>query len=87
MSLPWFILLFLVASVASTYLPHGARLFQHLTLLGKTGLTATLFLIGTGLSRNTLRQVGIKPLLQGVALWVVVASASLAAICYHWISI
>ena len=85
--LPWFILLFLLASVARTYLPHYAPAFQHLTTLGKSGLTVTLFLIGSGLSRNTLRQVGVMPLLQGIALWVVVAATSLAAIHCHWISI
>ena len=57
------------------------------TVLGRVGLTATLFLIGTGLSKKTLRKVGVKPLVQGVALWVIVASASLAAIYFGVISI
>jgi uncharacterized membrane protein YadS len=47
------------------------------SLLGKTGLTATLFLIGTGLSRATLRRVGVRSLLQEVILWIVVAVSSL----------
>ena len=49
------------------------------------GLTATLYLIGTGLSVATLRRVGPRPLLQGVLLWIVVASGSLALIRAGWI--
>jgi uncharacterized membrane protein YadS len=58
-----------------------------LNKLGKLGLTATLFLIGTSLSKKTLKQVGVRPLVQGIVLWVVVGSASLAAIYFRVISI
>ena len=55
--------------------------------LGKSGLTATLFLIGTSLSKKTIQQVGVRPFLQGVILWIIVGSASLAAIYYGVIAI
>jgi uncharacterized integral membrane protein (TIGR00698 family) len=84
---PWFIFLFLLASVASTYLTRFAPLYGSMNHLGKLGLTATLFLIGTSLSPKTLKQVGFRPLLQGVVLWIIVASVSLAAIYSHVISI
>jgi uncharacterized integral membrane protein (TIGR00698 family) len=84
---PWFIVLFCFAAAASTYLPRFAAQYGALNHLGKAGLTATLFLIGTSLSKSTLRQVGVRPLIQGVALWIVVAGASLAAIYCHCISI
>jgi uncharacterized membrane protein YadS len=48
--------------------------------LGRIGLTVTLFLIGSGISKATLRKVGVRPMLQGVALWIVVATLSLWAI-------
>ena len=85
--IPWFIFLFILATVVSTELPRLASTYAALSHLGKVGLTATLFLIGTSLSKRTLRQVGIRPLLQGVALWVIVASLSLAAIYTRLISI
>jgi hypothetical protein len=44
-------------------------------------------LIGTGLSKKTLRQVGVRPFVQGVSLWIIVAGVSLAAIYFHYISI
>ena len=84
---PWFIFLFLGASVIGTYVPRFMGAYLTLNRLGKAGLTATLFLIGTSLSRKTLEAVGIKPLLQGVILWIVVACSSLAAIATGLISI
>jgi uncharacterized membrane protein YadS len=74
---PWFILFFCLAAVANSYVPLPAHYFQSLSNLGKLGLTATLYLIGTGLSRSTLKNVGIRPLLQGVLLWIIVGTASL----------
>jgi uncharacterized membrane protein YadS len=55
--------------------------------VGVIGLTVTLFLIGTGLSKQALVQVGIRPLLQGVTLWIAVAAGSLALICASWIGL
>jgi len=82
---PWFILFFCLAAVANTYLHVFAGYYPTLKHLGMIGLTVTLFLIGTGLSKKTLQQVGVRPLLQGIILWIVVASASLALICTNWI--
>jgi uncharacterized integral membrane protein (TIGR00698 family) len=81
---PWFILYFCVAAVAASYLPHlmphSTALFSSLNRVGKAGLTVVLFLIGSGISRQTLRQVGARSLIQGISLWIAVASASLWAI-------
>lgn len=88
---PWFILWFCVAAVAASYVPRwvpqSAAWFGALNRLGRTGLTVVLFLIGSGITRSTLRQVGIRPLVQGVTLWVVVASVSLWAIHAGWIAL
>jgi uncharacterized membrane protein YadS len=84
---PWFILLFCVAAMANTYVPLPARIYQSLNQLGKQGLTATLFLIGTGLSRATLRQVGVRPLVQGIVLWLIVAGVTLWLIVHGVIAL
>jgi uncharacterized integral membrane protein (TIGR00698 family) len=84
---PWFILFFVLAAVANTFMPAGAPAFHGLARLGIIGLTATLYLIGTGVSRSTLRQVGARPLIQGVLLWIIVAVASAAAIRAGWIAL
>jgi uncharacterized integral membrane protein (TIGR00698 family) len=84
---PWFIGLFCVAAMANTYVPFFKFAYPVLSHLGRLGLTVTLFLIGTGLSRSTLRQVGIRPLLQGTLLWAIVATVSLLLILQGWIGL
>lgn len=74
---PWFILFFVLAAVANSYVVAGAPVFASLAVLGRIGLTLTLFLIGSGISRATLKQVGVRPLVQGVLLWIIVATLSL----------
>ena len=77
---PWFILFFVLAAVLNSYMHGLTTPFHGLYALGKIGLTATLFLIGAGMSRKTLRTVGTAPLLQAVSLWIIVAVASLLLI-------
>jgi uncharacterized integral membrane protein (TIGR00698 family) len=84
---PWFIAFFCLAAVCNTYLPAGGPIYALLSKLAKVGLTVTLYLIGTGLSVATLRQVGHRPLLQGVVLWLVVSAASLWLIYAGWIAL
>ena len=84
---PWFILFFCLAAVTNTYLPVFHAAYPEMKRLGLIGLTVTLYLIGTGLSKKTLQRVGVRPLVQGVALWVVVAAGSLALIRAGWISL
>lgn len=78
--MPWFILFFVLAAFAHSYLAQGATLFGWLYTAGRIGLTVTLFLIGASLSPRRIRQVGPRPLLQGVTLWIIVAIVSLALI-------
>lgn len=79
---PWFIFLFLLATVIRTYTPatFPPSVFDSLINLAKAGLTVTLFLIGASLSRQTLKRVGIKPLVQGILLWIVISIVSLWAV-------
>lgn len=82
---PWFILLFCLAAVANTYLPLFHPAYPVLKHFGIIGLTVTLYLIGTGLSLRTVRGVGVRPFLQGVLLWAIVAVTSLQLIRAGWI--
>jgi len=82
---PWFILLFCLAALFSTLLPSMSPVSLTLGRLGRIGLTVTLFLIGTGLNKTTLKSVGVRPLLQGLALWIVVGTCTLGLILTNWI--
>ena len=84
---PWFILLFCLAAVVNTYGPQEPRLSQMFFQLGRLGLTVTLFLIGTGISRATLKEVGWRPLAQGILLWILVGVTSLYFIGLGWIAL
>jgi uncharacterized integral membrane protein (TIGR00698 family) len=84
---PWFIGLFCLAAVCNTYLPAGEHAYALTVKVAKIGLTATLFLIGTGISVATLKQVGHRPLLQGVILWLLVSVGSLWLIRLGWIAL
>lgn len=77
---PWFILLFGLAALVHTYIPRASNFTSILSRLGKSGLTATLYLIGSGISAATVRQTGMRPFFQGVLLWIIVASISLVLI-------
>jgi uncharacterized integral membrane protein (TIGR00698 family) len=82
---PWFILFFCLAALLNTLLPAYTGAFGALNHLGRIGLTVTLFLIGTGLSKQTLAKVGVRPLLQGLILWLIVGTTTLALILTNWI--
>jgi uncharacterized integral membrane protein (TIGR00698 family) len=84
---PWFILFFCVAALLNTLLPQFQPVFGALNHIGRLGLTVTLFLIGASLNRETLQTVGIRPLLQGVTLWVIVGASTLALILFNWIRV
>ena len=81
-SIPWFIFFFVLAMIANTYLTIPQTITSSIVWLAKKGLCMTLFLIGSGLSLTTLRAVGIKPLIQGIVLWVVIALLSLCVILW-----
>jgi uncharacterized integral membrane protein (TIGR00698 family) len=84
---PWFIAFFCLAAVCNSYLPAGAPVYGSLTRLAKIGLTVTLYLIGSGISIATLKEVGHRPLLQGVVLWLLVSVTSLWLIRAGWIAL
>jgi uncharacterized integral membrane protein (TIGR00698 family) len=84
---PWFILFFCLAAILNTYVPAITHFSKSLFAIGRLGLTATLFLIGTGISRATLKEVGWRPLLQGVLLWALVGVTSLYFIRIGWIAL
>ncbi len=76
-SIPYFIILFVIASILRTYFSPVAEISGSIVSMAKIGLTVTLFLIGAGLSKEVIKTVGAKPLVQGVILWVIISVSSL----------
>src|SRR3984957_9668527 len=84
---PWFIGLFCLAAVCNTYLPGGTHAYSLAVAIAKIGLTATLFLIGSGISLATIKRVGHRPLLQGIILSLLVCGGSLWLIRMGWLAL
>lgn len=82
---PWFILGFLLAAACVTFLPVLQPAGRVVAEVAKRSLVLTLFLLGLGLSRERLAKVGPRPLLQGLLLWILVGTGTLAAILAEWI--
>lgn len=80
-SIPWFILLFVLAMVIYSYTPQSAMtvmgpVFSVIVAVAKKALVAVLFAIGASLSLKVIKQVGVKPLMQAVWLWVAIGVTS-----------
>ncbi len=70
-SIPWFIFLFVLAMVINTYLPLPEAFVKTMVWIARRGMVVTLFMI---------RNVGVRPLLLAVALWIVISLSSLAVV-------
>jgi uncharacterized membrane protein YadS len=82
---PYFILGFILASAFVTWVPGTQEIGHWLNLAARSLLVLTLFLIGSNLSRATIRNVGFRPMVQGLILWIVAGTSSLYAIMQGWI--
>lgn len=82
-SIPWFILYFIIAILLNTFILDSIPAFGMVVSgLARKCLTLTMFFIGASLSTDVLRTVGIKPLIQGVLLWIVISIGSLLYIIF-----
>ena len=80
-SIPWFILFFIVAMLINTYLlADFPQVGKFIAGIARKGLIITMFFIGASLSVDVIKSVGIRPLLQGILLWIIISAASLAYI-------
>lgn len=78
--IPWFIVLFVLASVVGTYVEQVANLIPQLTTIARRGMSVALFLVGLGLSRKAVASVGVRPLALAVILWIYISVLALAVV-------
>ncbi len=83
---PWFVLGFLAAAALVTFVPVLAGPGAWVAASARRSLVLTLFLIGSGISRDALRRIGARPLVQGIVLWLAVGSITLLLIARGIIS-
>jgi uncharacterized integral membrane protein (TIGR00698 family) len=77
---PWFILGFVAVAALVTWVPGLQDAGKVVALVARQVLVLTLFLVGAGVSRESLRQTGLRPVMLGVVLWVLVGTGSLLVI-------
>ncbi len=78
--IPYFIGFFVLAILVNSYFPAIKEVTDYVVDFSKSSLKVALFLIGTGLSFQNLKNIGIKPLLLGIILWIVISVISLFAV-------
>lgn len=84
--IPLFIIGFVLAAVVRSVLPNLNTIWDNVAFGARRLLVLTLFLIGSGLTREVLKKVGVRPLLQGVTIWIIVSVLTLTVIINHIIS-
>ncbi|MBR7120539.1 MAG: putative sulfate exporter family transporter [Lentisphaeria bacterium] len=80
----WFIPGFIIAAAIYTFLPEHlpfvADVGKFLKSVSKNLMVLTLFFIGANLSKDKLRELGFKPVIHGIILWLILSSVWCAAI-------
>ena len=79
-AIPWFILMFIGAMILNTYAPLPEWFTTGVVKVARKALCLTLFLIGCGLSVQSIRKVGAKPLILGVVLWFLISVTTLGVV-------
>lgn len=79
-AVPWFIGLFLLASMSRTFVPAVSHWGARIVPVSHAGMTLVLFLIGASLSPRSIRALGWRSVVLGVALWLFISIGSLTAI-------
>lgn len=84
--MPWFIFGFILVAALVTWIPELSSIGHSISDFSKKLLVLTLFFIGLNLNISSIKKVGLKPLLLGIFLWIIVGSSTLLAIKLNWIS-
>jgi uncharacterized integral membrane protein (TIGR00698 family) len=80
--IPWFIFIFLIISLFFTFFTKLNFLIPHISYISKIGLSLTLFLIGLSMNKNQIKEIGIRPVLFGSSLWIIMMMGSLFYVFY-----
>lgn len=82
---PWFILGFLLMAALVTWAPALIPAGQVVSSISQRALVLTLFLIGSGFARVSLKSVRFRPFVLGLVLWIIVGSTCFLAISIGWV--
>jgi uncharacterized integral membrane protein (TIGR00698 family) len=86
-TVPWFLGGFVAAALLRTRFAGAEAVWDGLAAAGRLMMVATLFLVGSGLTRGSLRQIGPRPLVLAIGLWILVSVGTLGAIKIGWLEL
>ena len=75
-TIPWFILGFLICSVAFTFIGPLHSVRPYFLMASKQGFAFTLYLIGLTFNPDQVREAGARPFVFGIILWALVSLGS-----------
>lgn len=75
--IPWFIILFIISMTLNTYFNINNELKNIISIISHKLLSVTLFLIGSSLSVKAIKTIGLKPIILGIFLWIIISITSL----------
>ncbi len=78
LTIPYFIFFYCGAILVSDYLPQFEWAYHGIFDISKKLLVVCLFLIGTSISIERLKQAGSKPMLFGITMWLLISVTSLS---------
>lgn len=81
-SIPWFILFFILAIVVGNYMPGMQETNQHLSWLGKKGMMVSLFFIGSSIKLEDVKKTGPNAFALGITLWIIISVSTFLGIKY-----
>lgn len=81
--IPWFIPGFLGASAIVTFIPFVEPAGGFLKEMSKYLMITTLFIIGANLDRAKLKELGVRPVIHGVVLWIVLSVVWCLAVYFN----
>lgn len=73
---PMFIILFILAVIANSYIPGIEKLSPFLVKVAKGGMALSLFLIGMGIHIDDIKNAGLKNMAYGTFLWIFISVGS-----------
>lgn len=79
-SIPYFIVGFVLAMLIATWLPQGEQAYKVVTAISRQLLVATLFLIGSNIRLEDLKKAGWASIGLASSIWILISAVSLIII-------
>lgn len=80
--IPWFIFLFILAVIINSYVDLPNFIELGVPMVSKQLLVLTLFLVGSGLTIQSIKESGVQPIVLGMTLWIIISVTSLSYILF-----